>query len=571
MQPRTFFDNISRWYTEVESSEPAALAASAQGPSVRQEAVAHGKQRRILIRTVGMSWIIVCFTVLVLLAAVIPYQRNLLLAEMRQRAMVAYTSTAQVAVESIILDDYSTVVEHCLNMVAKNPTLEYVVLTRQDGFSLVHMRDSWRQETLSGRWRPAGSDGERQERFMRNPLGSGEVLHLSYPFAYKGIYWGWIHLGLSTVKFHQDTRALYGRSGLIAALAVSVGFVAALLHARRLSIPILELERFARKIASGDLSGRIEIRTGDELEQLAESFNFMVTELQRSKHEREIAQHKLVDAARQAGMAEVAIDVLHNVGNVLNSVGVTTSAVTKRMRQSKTAALASVAELVTSRGDNLATYLRDDPSGRKLPEYLTALCAHLAEEQQDVLAHMLALEHHIQHMRDIIHLQQNYSRAIGFTEPVRIHEVVEDALQLNAESNAQYDIAVIKQYEGVPVCLLDRHRLLQILTNLISNAQHALRQTQGGQRAITIRIGHARPERLCIEVADTGHGISPENMTRIFQHGFTTRRNGHGFGLHGSAMAAKEMNGELTADSEGPGHGATFRLILPCRSVEMTT
>jgi two-component system NtrC family sensor kinase len=394
---------------------------------------------------------------------------------------------------------------------------------------------------------------------------------LSYPFAYKGIDWGWIHLGLSTVKFHRDARALYWRSGLIAALAVSVGFVAALLHARRLSIPILELERFARKIASGDLSGRIEIRTGDELEQLAQSFNFMVAELQRSKYEREIAQQKLLDAARQAGMAEVAINVLHNVGNVLNSVGVTTSAVTKRMQQSKTASLASVAELVTSRGDNLAAYLRDDPSGRKLPEYLAALCAHLVEEQQDVLAHMLALEHHVQHMRDIIHLQQNYSRAIGFTEPVRIREVVEDALQLNAESSAQYGIAVIKQYDGAPVCLLDRHRLLQILTNLISNAHHALQPTPEGQRAITIRIGHARPDRLCIEVADTGHGISLENMTRIFQHGFTTRRNGHGFGLHGSAMAAKEMNGELTAHSEGPGHGATFKLILPCRNEEMTT
>jgi two-component system NtrC family sensor kinase len=306
------------------------------------------------------------------------------------------------------------------------------------------------------------------------------------------------------------------------------------------------------------------------LEQLAESFNFMVTELQRAKRERAATQQKLLDAARQAGMAEVATNVLHNVGNVLNSVGVINSTMMKRIRQSRTASLTSVARLITSQGDNLAAYLRDDPSGRKPPEYLSALSFHLAAEKE-VMSHMRALEQHVQHMRDIIHLQQSYSRASNFSEPVRISEVIEDALQLNAESSTKYGIAVIKEYAVSLVCMLDRQRLLQILTNLIANACQALHERPEGERVIIIRVGQTQKDQLCIEVADNGHGIAPENITRIFQHGFTTRRNGHGFGLHGSAMAAREINGELIVDSMGPGQGATFKLILPYRSVEMTT
>jgi methyl-accepting chemotaxis protein len=300
------------------------------GPKVKKR-----RHHRILLRTVSMAWLIVIFTVAIFIAAVIPYQRRQLVAEMRQRALVVYTSTAQIAVESIVMDDFSAVVDHCMGIVTHNPSVLYIVITRKDGFSLIHHQGTWRQENLKGLWRPDDPKILGQGTFMDNPLGKGQTFHLSYPVDYLGLEWGWIHLGLSTDKFHRDARTLYLQLAMIAALAVSAGFFLSLINARRLSIPILNLERFARRIASGDLSQRIDIRTGDEVEQLAHSLNFMVDALQQAKRESKITQQKLVETARQAGIAEMVSNVLHNVGNVLNSVGVSTSAMRQRITRSR--------------------------------------------------------------------------------------------------------------------------------------------------------------------------------------------------------------------------------------------
>jgi signal transduction histidine kinase len=86
---------------------------------------------------------------------------------------------------------------------------------------------------------------------------------------------------------------------------------------------------------------------------------------------------------------------------------------------------------------------------------------------------------------------------------------------------------------------------------------------EGAPRRMVIRIAPAGTDRTRITVTDNGVGIPPENMARIFNHGFTTKKDGHGFGLHSGANAAKEMGGSLTAHSDGPGKGATFTLELP--------
>ena len=538
------------------------------GPRAEAPTGRRPRRRRILMRTIGMSWTMVLFTVSVFLVAVIPYQRRQMIAEMYQRALVVYTSTAQVAMESILLDDLSAVVDHCMSIVAQNPSLMYVVLTRKDGFSLVHTRDSWRQDSLSGIWMPSTDASFGQGSFMANPFGSGEIFHRSYRFVYMGVDWGWIHLGLATDKFHQDSRSLYLRSLMIAALAASAGFILSLFYARRLSVPILKLEEFSRKVAAGSLNERICIQSGDEVEQLAESFNFMVTALQRANDERQAVQKRLLDTARQAGMAETVINVLHNVGNVLNSVGVTTETMKERVTGSRLGALTQVVSLLDERKGELADFLARDPRGKKVPAYLSALCTHLNDERQSMLGDLQSLDRLVQHVRDIIHLQQDYSRASGLIESVGIREVIDDALQFNAELNAKYGILIQKEIEDLPDCWADRHRLMQILINLISNAQHALSQSDAQPKVIRIRLRRTPENRIRIETTDNGGGIDPDHLTRIFQHGFTTRADGHGFGLHSSAIAAREMGGVLSVSSDGSGHGATFTLDLPYRPME---
>jgi two-component system, NtrC family, sensor kinase len=120
----------------------------------------------------------------------------------------------------------------------------------------------------------------------------------------------------------------------------------------------------------------------------------------------------------------------------------------------------------------------------------------------------------------------------------------------------------------MPVVRLDRARVLQILVNLISNASHALENAPGDAHQITLTVNAVAGSNLRVSVRDEGEGIPAQNLTRIFAHGFTTRKSGHGFGLHSCALAARQMGGTLTAHSDGPGRGATFTLELPIDGAE---
>lgn len=506
-----------------------------------------------------MAWGLVLFIIFIFLVTIIPYQRQHFLSGLSERAKVAYTSTAQAAVESIILDDYSLVVEHCVNMVEKNPTLLYVVLTRKDGFSLIHTPTYWRQDTLAGIWQSQEVAKDNAAFFTKNQFAENQVYHITFPLEYSGINWGWIHLGLSPEKYYNDLRALYIRTFIITLIAGLGGLLVSILYARSLYIPIQRLENYALKIASGNVTEPVLIQTGDEIENLAKSFNNMVVQLEQSNLER-------VKSAHQAGMTEMIINVLHNVGNVLNSVGVLSNSLTEKAQKSKVTSLVQLNTLLEDESENIADFLVKDPRGKKVPDYLSALTTHLANENQGLITDLSALDNHIQHIKKIIHLQQSYSKSTGFTELLQITDIIEDGLQFNAESLKRHRISIIRDFQVTPSILVDRNKVLQILTNLISNAQNALEHEALGKKEITITLFRSNDTTIRLQIIDNGMGIVKENQTKIFQHGFTTRVKGHGFGLHSSAIAAAEMKGSLQVYSGGPGKGATFTLDLPYHS-----
>jgi signal transduction histidine kinase len=160
-------------------------------------------------------------------------------------------------------------------------------------------------------------------------------------------------------------------------------------------------------------------------------------------------------------------------------------------------------------------------------------------------------------------MQQRHASSAGVREQVAMPVLIDEALRLHAASFEQLGIHVERDYAPVPLLSLDRHKLLQILVNLLSNARHALLERQDSEKQLTLRISSQPPGRIRIEVTDNGMGIDPEHLPRIFALGFTTKKNGHGFGLHASAQAAREMEGSLTCTSPGPGQGATFTIDLP--------
>ena len=284
----------------------------------------------------------------------------------------------------------------------------------------------------------------------------------------------------------------------------------------------------------------------------------------RAGVERELADstRRLVDASRQAGMAEVATGVLHNVGNVLNSVNVSASLVVDQLQKSKTASLAKVVDLFRAHKDDLGAFLTSDPRGKQLPAFLEALSEQLAKEQAGLVKEALTLQQNIDHIKQIVAMQQSYAKVSGTLENLILHELVEDALRMSSTALERHHVEVVRQFDSIPPVLVDRHKVLQILVNLINNAKHALDQ-RAEDRRLTLRISHCGGEHVRLEVSDNGAGIPSENHTRIFNHGFTTKKTGHGFGLHSGANAAREMGGSLNVLSDGLGNGATFILELP--------
>jgi len=294
-----------------------------------------------------------------------------------------------------------------------------------------------------------------------------------------------------------------------------------------------------------------------------------ITERKKAEMQLQAAQEKLIDTARQVGMAETATDVLHNVGNVLNSVSVTTTSIQNKVRNSKVSYLAEVVGLLEEHSDDLSTFITTEEQGRKLPAFLANLSQELITEQERYLEALETLTKHVEHMAEIIRLQQSYSKTTGMVEPASVVELVEDAIRINAEALTRHGVEVKRELADLPPILLDHHKVLQILTNLISNAKYALSDSNQDDRILTICVTEPQGGHFRIEVHDDGVGITEENLTRIFEHGFTTKKHGYGFGLHSAAIAAKEMNGSLTAHSDGHGKGTTFTIELPFQTQEI--
>lgn len=292
----------------------------------------------------------------------------------------------------------------------------------------------------------------------------------------------------------------------------------------------------------------------------------------RKQSEAALAQlnRELLETSRQAGMAEVATGVLHNVGNVLNSVNVASSCIADNLRKSKAANLARAVALLKENETHLTEYLAHDPKGQQLLPYLAQLAEHITGEQAIAQQELADLQKHIDHIKDIVAMQQSFAKVSGVVEPVKVSELLEDALRMNESALVRHDIKVVKDYETATVITVEKHKALQILVNLMRNAKQACETVARDEKKITLRV-LGDSEHVRITVADNGVGIPEENLTRIFSHGFTTKKNGHGFGLHSGALAAQEMGGALRVASPGPGQGAVFTLELPVTPVRKST
>lgn len=295
----------------------------------------------------------------------------------------------------------------------------------------------------------------------------------------------------------------------------------------------------------------------------------------RKQREAEVKRlnEQLVETGRQAGMAEIASGVLHNVGNVLTSVNVAATSLREQISSSKTSGLHKAVTIMNDHADDLPGFIAYDPKGQNLLNYLSRLASVLNQEHDILLDDVGGLIKHIEHIKEVIRSQQAFAKVQGLTQPIKVSELFNDALEVNATRLKKFSVVIDFQIDDDRTLSIDRHKALQILVNLVKNACDAMAgsthaETNEKQRRLILSANRLGDEFVRLSISDTGGGIAPENLKKIFNHGFTTKPEGHGFGLHSSANTAQQMGGALTAQSEGIDMGATFYLDLPVAQLE---
>ncbi len=370
----------------------------------------------------------------------------------------------------------------------------------------------------------------------------------------------------------------------VAALSALVGLLVSNWLARVVTRPLQHLASTVGEIAgSNNYSLRAEKTTEDEVGAFTDSFNKMIgriedrdaalrheiAERERAEKEVQTMHIQLLDASRQAGMAEVATGVLHNVGNVLNSVNVSASLVAEKLTIHRLNNLVLTSDLMREKNGALGDFLTTDPKGKMIPGYLAELSKHLVDERHDALLELELLTKNIEHIKEMVAMQQNYARVAGLVEEMPPEALLEDALRMSTGTLQRHHIEVVRDYTPCPPIIAERHKVLQILVNLMRNAKYAMDETNQPDKTLTLHIAAPTPGFVSITIQDNGVGIPTANLTKIFSHGFTTRKDGHGFGLHSAALAAQQMGGRLGASSEGEGRGSAFILELPLANKEV--
>jgi signal transduction histidine kinase len=399
---------------------------------------------------------------------------------------------------------------------------------------------------------------------------------------------------------NEAVASLRTHTSYITLAAILVGLLFSTTISQSVAARVARLVQAMKRVERGSFSEELRATGNDEIDVLTRQFNSMVQQLaqhdatirdlnmnlERKVEERTLTlrlvhaeldkrntdlesaltevkqiQSQLVEVAHRAGMTEIATGVLHNVGNVLNSVNVSLSVLNESVCKSKVSSLGRVAALLNEHADKISA-ATDDPKINRIPEYLTLLSESLVEEQCQTDAELRNLTEKVQHIKNIISAQQSYTRRISFKESIDVHSLIEDLLAMHEPSIVKYRVTVIREFSALPRITIEKSKLLQVLDNLIKNALESMAITERESHVLLISTRN-EVANVVVSIGDTGHGITDEQLKCIFRFGYTTKPYGNGFGLHSAAIAMNEMGGAIRVASGGNGQGATFSISLP--------
>ncbi|MCA9138413.1 MAG: HAMP domain-containing protein [Planctomycetales bacterium] len=434
-------------------------------------------------------------------------------------------------------------------------------------------------------------------------------LDVAIPIVDDGEALGTLYVRESTAELSQSLAYQILAAGVVLAISIVVGVFASSHLQEFVTAPILRLASAAEQVSQNeDYSIRVRHESEDEIGVLYRQFNGMLERVesrekavvQASQRLQELNQDleqrvtnrtseleksnaalqqqikakdaatrelrethiQLLEVSRRAGMADIANGVLHNIGNVLNSLNISANLIDERVRDFKCASLQRAIDLLKKNEDELADFLTNSDQGKILPRYLDKLSESMKDDQRSVLAEVESLAANVEHIKDIVRAQQSHAGAFGVMEQLNPATLFEDAIYFVHDSFSKHKVEIIKAYEPVSPIEIEKSKAIQIIVNLIKNAKESVLENGSETKQVTLRLKQV-DENVCFQVTDSGIGIASDQLTTIFSNGYTTKKEGHGFGLHASAIAATELGGKLTVHSDGIGQGATFTLMLP--------
>ncbi|HEX8539908.1 MAG TPA: ATP-binding protein, partial [Cystobacter sp.] len=350
-----------------------------------------------------------------------------------------------------------------------------------------------------------------------------------------------------------------GQAKLVGVLYVENRLAAGVFTPSRLAV----LEVLASQASISLANARLYASVQQAQEALRRSHDELERRVEERARELRRAQAQLLDTARRAGKAEIAAEVLHHAGNILNSINTSAGIVASKLRQFRVPKLAQTAALLQAHQQDLGEFLVKDAAGRGLPAYLSRLAAAMQQDLEFTRGEVGSMLASVEYLNVVVRTQQAYVGVSEAPEWIHPEELLDDSLRMNTPVLEPLRVRIIKEYQALPALFLQRSKVVQILTHLISNAASALSESGQEEKWLRLKLEKSGEQQLRIAVEDNGVGIAPENLELLFRPGFTTKEEGHGFGLHGSILTAKALGGSILAKSEGPGRGAVFTLELP--------
>ncbi len=326
----------------------------------------------------------------------------------------------------------------------------------------------------------------------------------------------------------------------------------------------LHQELDERRIAQRELTKAHTMLEG-KVQERTQELTKEITERKEAQEELSRLNSHIAEVSHRAGMAEVANSVIHNVGNALNSVNIGVTTMRQHIRSSPLTLLPKIADLINEHKDHLAAFLTQNEKGEKLPRLIEMLSDQWKIENATLMTETDRLQESVDHIRQIVNRQQSLSGTLGVDEHIKISDLIANCLNLYVTNFKNAGVIVSLNNEPDLEWNGDKNKLSQILLNLIMNSEESLVACENTPK--TLKVSSLKNEHgIQIEVADNGLGIEPDALKKMFSYGFTTKPQGHGLGLHASAIAANELGGNLQAFSAGRNQGAVFVLTLPEKS-----